>query len=201
MKKGKKIDFNGIFRDKRWSTFSNWLTLTRLLLAPWAAAAIISQQWLISSIIVFVAGLTDLFDGYCARLSNEQTALGALLDPLADKTFLLCSLTALVKSCALFSIPQWFLLGLFVREAVLIVGSGLLLYHVPDIQIRPSFVGKTNTFIQLFFIFFISAHALFNLQVNMLTNTMVIVISALSFYSLVEYLGIAAINVLNRQNS
>ena len=70
---------------------ANRLTLLRILLTPFVAVALLGSfpGWqLVSAGLVAGGGLTDLLDGHLARRRNQITALGTLLDPIADKFFI-----------------------------------------------------------------------------------------------------------------
>ncbi len=83
----------------RW-TIPNILTLLRLLAAPGVAIMFLYfarplADWL--ALILFLgAALTDWFDGYLARLWKQETKLGAMLDPIADKAMVVVALMVIV---------------------------------------------------------------------------------------------------------
>ncbi|MFT7685946.1 MAG: phosphatidylglycerophosphate synthase [Candidatus Azotimanducaceae bacterium] len=68
-------------------TIPNFLSITRLLLAPVIFFAIVHSQWQWASIIFFVAIASDLLDGYLARLWNQSSPLGGFLDHGSDAAF------------------------------------------------------------------------------------------------------------------
>lgn len=78
----------------------NLLTLTRILLIPVFIilfATPTPDRSLSAAVIFVVAAVTDLLDGYLARRSGQVTALGKLLDPIADKLLVLSALILLVN--------------------------------------------------------------------------------------------------------
>jgi len=82
----------------RW-TIPNTLTLLRLLAAPGVAVMFLYFQrpwadWF--ALVLFVsAAITDYFDGYLARLWKQESKLGAMLDPIADKAMVVIALLVL----------------------------------------------------------------------------------------------------------
>ena len=91
---------------------------------------------------VIVAGLTDFFDGYVARLEKKTSYLGAIHDFTADKLFVLSAL--LVFSVA-GVIPCWVTFIILYRE---IIVMGMRIYtSYNKIEIKASPVGKSKTFI------------------------------------------------------
>ena len=78
-------------------TLATWLTLGRIVLIVPFVLAFFFAAPLVAALIFAIAGLTDWLDGYVARRRNEVSALGAALDPIADK---LLTITALVVLCA-----------------------------------------------------------------------------------------------------
>lgn len=71
-----------------------------------------------ATIIVVIAGITDLLDGYFARRWNIVTVFGKFLDPVADKLFLMVGLIMLME---LERVPHWLVSLLLARE-ILITG-------------------------------------------------------------------------------
>lgn len=99
----------------------NALTAVRLLLAFPCAWAIYSGDYTIAIVIFFVAFLTDFLDGTIARRCNQSTEFGRILDPIADKTFVILAVLAIFFRGL---VPVWFL-GVIIGRDVLILLGGL----------------------------------------------------------------------------
>jgi len=139
-----------------WITISNFLTIIRILLVPIIVFGISNHFWSFVFVLFLVAGLTDVLDGHLARWLDEQTTLGACLDPIADKIFLISSFSTLsfVDSPSFF-IPSWFVFLVVIRESIILGGSFFLLLLGVHLKIVPSIWGKLTTFFQLVFILWI----------------------------------------------
>jgi CDP-diacylglycerol--glycerol-3-phosphate 3-phosphatidyltransferase len=78
----------------------NWLTVIRIALIPcgvWTIFHDPSNGWQIFAWgIFFILGMTDILDGHWARKSGRTTALGAFLDPVADKALIGAAMISLV---------------------------------------------------------------------------------------------------------
>ncbi|MBB4659861.1 CDP-diacylglycerol--glycerol-3-phosphate 3-phosphatidyltransferase [Parvularcula dongshanensis] len=100
-------------------TVATWLTIGRIvLILPFAAALLAGLPW-IAAIVFALAGLTDWFDGWVARKRGEVSALGATLDPVADK---MLTAAALILFAATGAIAGWHLVAALVialREALI----------------------------------------------------------------------------------
>lgn len=80
---------------------ANFLTLSRIvLIIPFAAMFFIAAPWALTAAfaIFAIAAATDFFDGRIARARGETSALGAALDPLADKLLVAAALLLLVRN-------------------------------------------------------------------------------------------------------
>ena len=92
-------------------TIPNILTLLRLLAAPGVAVMFLYFQrpyadWF--ALLLFVsAAITDWFDGYLARAWRQETKLGAMLDPIADKAMVVIALMVITGFSGM---NPWFLL-------------------------------------------------------------------------------------------
>lgn len=126
----------------------NLLTILRILLVPVVVWAISQGQMGVALGIFVFAGITDAVDGYIAKHFNQQTELGAYLDPVADKTLIV----SIYVSLAIFGfIPPWVVI-LVVSRDFMIVG-GVLLSTLLDkpLAIQPLLVSKANTVAQIVF--------------------------------------------------
>lgn len=126
----------------------NLLTLLRILLVPVVVWAIAQGQMSIALAAFVIAGVTDAVDGYIAKHFDQQTELGAYLDPLADKALIV----SIYVSLAIFGfIPPWVAI-LVVSRDIMIVGAVVLstLMERP-LTIQPLLVSKANTVAQIVF--------------------------------------------------
>lgn len=132
----------------------NILTSFRLFLIPIFILVFFSSNphaFTFSVMIFFVAGLTDMLDGYIARKYNLVTKLGIVLDPFADKLMLLTILTCLVIKNY---IPSWILIIVATKDLFMIIIGSVLFKK--DIIIPANKLGKISTFVFYFSIFMLS---------------------------------------------
>ena len=128
-------------------TVPNALSVLRLLGVPlflWLLLGPHEDGWAI--VVLAVSGVTDWADGKLARLLNQGSRLGALLDPAADRLYIVSALVALAIREV---IPLWVVVLLVGRELVL--GVMLLVlraYGYPPLQVH--YVGKAATFLLLY---------------------------------------------------
>lgn len=128
------------------------------------------------------AALTDAFDGMVARMRNEQTALGAYLDPIADKLLLMaCFLTLAYTHTPLFRVPLWFAWFIVIKEVLLVCGVIVCYSWYGPVTMRPTILSKTTTLLQLCFIGWLFVCYFFNwalqevcMNVLMIMATMVV---------------------------
>lgn len=139
-------------------TLSTWLTLGRIALVPIIVIAMIIGQWGTAFWLFVTAAVTDVLDGNMARWRNEQTFLGACLDPIADKFLLVsCFCTLAFVRTPLFSIPHWFVMFMLIKELI-IIGGAYILYRIRgSVAIAPTMLGKMTMVIQVLFIIWLFA--------------------------------------------
>jgi CDP-diacylglycerol--glycerol-3-phosphate 3-phosphatidyltransferase len=63
----------------------NLITIIRIMLAPVILFFLMIGNYLMCTLLFFMAGLTDYLDGHLARKYNAESQLGEILDPIADK--------------------------------------------------------------------------------------------------------------------
>ncbi|HEV2916869.1 MAG TPA: CDP-alcohol phosphatidyltransferase family protein [Candidatus Babeliales bacterium] len=134
-------------------TVSTAITLVRIIVTP-IIVLLLCYQHIPEAFVLFVcAALTDMLDGALARARNEQTFLGACLDPIADKILLIsCFATLAWIKTPLFPIPQWFVWLVLIKELLLIIGIIFLYVYTGVIRIFPTQLSKITTLIQICFI-------------------------------------------------
>src|ERR1700692_34788 len=76
-------------------TLPNLLTIIRMALIPVFVSLLFYQRFLLALGVVVIAGITDGLDGRLARRFHQQSPLGRILDPIADKMMLVTSFVVL----------------------------------------------------------------------------------------------------------
>jgi cardiolipin synthase len=131
-------------------TVANQLTLLRMALAPLLVLAL-AWGWFGWAVVAFlVAALTDLLDGLIARYGHQKTALGATLDPVADKILLGATFVALTwNSKVHVPIPVWVTVVTLSRDAMIVIAVVIVNLVVERRIFFPSVLGKVTTILQL----------------------------------------------------
>ncbi len=178
-----------IKQDKCWFTIANVLSMSRVFLAPFVVIGIAFNWWLFSFLLFVVAAVTDLLDGYLARLLHQQTYLGKLLDPIADKIFLLASFTALAfVGSPSFKIPLWFVALVVVRELLIIMGSYVIITTHEHPKVEPILWGKLTTFFQMLFISWLFVCYFMHWEPARTYYAFLVLLAFFSFISFIQYL-------------
>jgi len=150
-------------------TLANILTITRMILIPVFVSCVFYHQLILALAVWVVAGLTDLLDGLLARTLSQQTSLGTILDPMADKLLLTTAFVVLSMSSFGFQpIPFWLTTAVISRDVFLVLGALLIFMTTGFGRFRPSLPGKITTFVQLTVITLFLAANIFGRYVNYL---------------------------------
>jgi cardiolipin synthase len=131
-------------------TIANQLTLLRMALAPLLVVLVLSREhgWALATFVL--AGLSDALDGLIARRGHQQTTLGAMLDPLADKLLMGGAYVVLTwASTVACPIPIWLTVTLLSRDAIIVVTVAVVNLTVGRRVFPPSLLGKTATAAQI----------------------------------------------------
>lgn len=127
----------------------NFLTILRVIAIPFFIVAL-SYQYNGIALLIFVGcGLTDGLDGFIARTFHQRTAIGAFLDPLADKFLLSSSFITLTVLETPNKIPLWLIVTVISRDVIISVGIAVLFMLGTKLQIAPTWIGKFTTFLQI----------------------------------------------------
>lgn len=127
-------------------TLPNAVSALRLVLVPVFAVLLVQHHDVWALGVLAAAGASDWLDGKLARALNQQSRLGELLDPAADRLFIAVTLVMLVVRDV---VPLWLLVVIALRELVLAVT--LVVLAAARIGPLPvHLVGKAGTFALLY---------------------------------------------------
>jgi cardiolipin synthase (CMP-forming) len=139
-------------------TTANKITILRILLIPFFVVEILYYvrngdeiHRLLGILCFAIAAILDGVDGYIARRYNQRSELGAILDPLADKLLLVSAVVLLSfdHSPYLHGVPLWLTGTIIGRDSLLLVGLLVIQMTVHKVSVRPRFLGKLATVLQM----------------------------------------------------
>jgi cardiolipin synthase len=138
-------------------TLPNFITLLRLAALPFFLVAISDGRFGIALAIFVAAGLSDGVDGFLARRFDMRSALGALLDPIADKLMLMSSylFLAIPSYPARVKVPVWLAVLVISRDILLLLVALLMILSAGRKRFPPSWVGKVTTVTQIITVLFV----------------------------------------------
>jgi len=166
-------------------TAPNQLTLLRLLFIPFIVISILDEHYRWALGLFVLAGFSDFLDGILARALKQKTALGMLLDPIADK--LLLSTLFLVLSLD-HKIPWKVTVLVFSRDLGILL-TGAVVWATTSLRdFPPSFFGKANTTAQILAVFFVlldevapTNFVMFGKQVSLWATVVLTVLSGVHY--------------------
>jgi len=129
-------------------TIPNALSVLRLLGVPlflWLVLGPHADGWALA--VLMGSAATDYLDGKLARLLHQTSRLGALLDPAADRLYIVSTLVALLVRDI---VPVWLVVALLAREAVIASLVPLLKRRAGMVALPVHFLGKAATFCLLY---------------------------------------------------
>ena len=139
-------DVDVVSSDRVW-TIPNLLSLLRLLGVPlflWLALGPKADGWALA--VLLFAGISDYADGKIARRFNQGSRLGTLLDPAADRLYILATLIALTVRHI---VPVWLAVAIPARDVLLALTLPLLRRHGYG-PLPVHFLGKAATMCLLY---------------------------------------------------
>ena len=137
--------------NKTFWTAANILSLLRILLVPVFLLTLVLHEPFAALIVFLFAGSTDLMDGLAARIWNQKTKIGAVLDPAADKLLMTAAFIALTLP-SLGSpnpIPLWLTVVVVGRDVIIASGSFIIIKLTGPKVFYPTLLGKISTFCQM----------------------------------------------------
>ena len=133
----------------------NSLTLIRILLTPLFVIFLMKDLLSFALLVFTIAAISDALDGLFARYFNQHTALGAYLDPIADKLLLT---SAFVSLAILKIVPGWLTVIVISRDILILLGVTIFAMTNINFDVRPSIASKCTTVAQLSTVFLVLLH-------------------------------------------
>jgi CDP-diacylglycerol--glycerol-3-phosphate 3-phosphatidyltransferase len=183
-------------------TLPNIITLSRIFLIPLFVGLFYLQpnyldgeplSWINNSIVAIyiLISATDFIDGFLARRLNQESALGAFLDPVADKLMVCTALILLIDYY-----HTWYI----TIPSIIIISREILVSALREwmsevgkrAKVAVSWIGKSKTFVQMIAILFLLIHQplfIFSYnEINIMGRTLLFAATILTLWSGIKYL-------------
>ncbi len=166
-------------------TVPNQITLLRLGFLPFFLILISYEHYKAALLVLVVAGLSDGVDGLLARKLNQRSALGAYLDPIADKLLLSSSFIILAFKQKL----AWWLTIIVLSRDVLILIVAVVILLISGYQaFPPSVYGKLTTALQILLVFMVVLAAAYpGLRIEAGIQFLIYVVTTVTVFSAFHY--------------
>ncbi|HLM61501.1 MAG TPA: CDP-alcohol phosphatidyltransferase family protein [Pyrinomonadaceae bacterium] len=147
-------------------TIPNLLTFMRMALIPVFAILLYYGQSGWALFVFFIAGISDGIDGFVARRFNQQSELGTILDPIADKllmttAFIILTLPHIFPPTRHLPVPFWVTAAVIGRDVLIIAVAGAIFVMTNFRGFKPSWLGKASTVVQIFAVGLVLIAAIF----------------------------------------
>ncbi len=137
-------------------TVPNQITFLRLGVLPLFLILVIYDEYRWALIVLVFVAFTDIIDGLLARALQQKSALGAYLDPIADKLLLSSSFVVLAMGK---KIAWWLAVIVLSRDVLMLIVAAVILIIQGYRPFPPSLLGKATTFFEIALVFLAVLHA------------------------------------------
>jgi cardiolipin synthase (CMP-forming) len=144
------------FQERTALTLANKITFFRLFMIPVFVVLIYSytpdRVWCrhVALVVYFFSAVSDSLDGFLARRMNQQTRLGARLDPLADKLIVNLGFVFLAANPYFNEVvPMWFPAVILGRDVAIVMGAWTINEFFGPVKVLPRVLGKATTVFQM----------------------------------------------------
>lgn len=166
-------------------TIPNLLTFMRMALIP-VFASLLFYGYSSWALVVFViAGFSDGVDGFVARRFGQESELGTIIDPIADKllmttAFIILTLPDIFPQVEsdLLPVPFWVTSAVIGRDVLIVTVAGAINIMTGFSGFKPSWLGKLSTTVQVLAVTLILISAVFGYYFYLPTVYAIVVILA-----------------------
>lgn len=126
-------------------TIPNLISLVRLLLIPYLFILLTEQKYGFAAGLISIMAFSDFVDGFLARKLGQESNLGEILDPLADRLMIVSVVIAYLQIELL---PMWLVFMIFMRDLFLLASLPKLI-SLKKLKVPVEYLGKLATFVLL----------------------------------------------------
>ena len=184
-------------------TIPNLLTFMRMALIPVFASLLYYGYSSLALIVFVIAGISDGVDGFVARRFQQESELGRILDPIADKLLMTVAFVILTLP-NIFpppgkSVPFWVTAAVVGRDVLILTVAWAINVMTGFRNFKPSWLGKLSTTVQVAAVTLILVAAVFGYSFYL--PTVYTIVAALAFFSGVHYIFFIARLLKEEDNS
>ncbi len=175
-------------------TVANMLTFLRIGLIPVFAILLVYNREGWALIVFTIAGVSDGVDGFIARRMKQESELGTILDPIADKLLMTTAFIMLTLPSVLgtlrphLPVPFWVTATVIGRDVAIVAIAGTINVMTGFRGFKPSWLGKASTFVQVVGVILILIAAVFPANNGMFLPTTYTVVAAFALLSGIHYI-------------
>ena len=166
-------------------TVPNQITFLRLAFLPFFLILMSYERYRWALLLLVIAGFSDGIDGLIARKFNQRSALGAYLDPIADKLLLSSSFIVLAFKK---QFAWWLTILVLSRDVLILIVAAVIILASGYRPFPPSIYGKGTTFFQIILVFAaVLAAAYPALHLHPLIRVLIYIVTGLCVFSGLHY--------------
>ena len=130
------------------------ITLLRILLTPIIVCSAIYSKWWQAAFLFIIAVFTDFLDGFIARKYHQESRLGQLLDPIADKTLIISLMYAIFLSnhCNNINLFSYNVGLFFIGKEIIFLSGASILYIFYKKFFKPTLFSRIVSVLEMFII-------------------------------------------------
>ena len=174
-------------------TIPNLLTFLRMALIPVFAIMLVYHRegWALA--VFTIAGLSDGVDGFIARRMKQESELGTIIDPVADKllmttAFVMLTLPSVMGTARFLPVPFWVTATVIGRDVMIVTVAGAINVMTGFRGFKPSWLGKASTFVQVVGVIMILIAAVYPELRGFYLPTVYTTVAAFAVFSGVHYI-------------
>jgi cardiolipin synthase (CMP-forming) len=172
-------------------TIPNLLTFLRMALIPVFASLLFYGYSGWALFVFLVAGISDGVDGFVARRFNQESELGTIIDPIADKllmtvAFIVLTMPNVLQPTRHLPVPFWVTAAVIGRDVLIVTVAGAINVMTGFHGFKPSWLGKLSTFVQVIAVALILLAAF--LDYSFYLPTVYFIVVLLAFVSGLHYI-------------
>lgn len=174
-------------------TIPNLLTFLRIGLIPIFAILLVYHREGWALVVFTIAGVSDGIDGFVARRFKQESELGTIIDPIADKllmttAFVMLTLSSVVGTPRHLPVPFWVTACVIGRDIAIIAVAGAINVMTGFRGFKPSWLGKASTFVQVVGVIAILVAAVFPALRGFYLPTVYTIVAAFAVVSGIHYI-------------